>query len=248
MLGAVPMVDDLAQQINHVRDATRRLLAGLAELSDADVRRLSLCPGWTVGHVLTHIARNADALRRSVAGARRGEVVAPYQSRQVRDADIEAGAARPMAELRADISATAQALDDAWSSLDAAAWDRDMPHPRFGPLPIRQTPQLRWAEVEIHRVDLAGGYRPSDWPAPFVAQCIEQVADGIPGRLPAVAAVDVEASDTAQRWSFGREGNARTTVRGPSWAIAAWMLGRGAAAEGELSVTDGKLPVLAALG
>ena len=35
---------------------------GLAGLDDAGARSASLLPGWTVGHVLTHLARNADGM------------------------------------------------------------------------------------------------------------------------------------------------------------------------------------------
>ena len=42
--------------------ATARYLEALTELSDDDVRAPSLLPGWTRGHVITHVARNADAL------------------------------------------------------------------------------------------------------------------------------------------------------------------------------------------
>ena len=52
---------------------TERLLATCVELTDA--RRRSLCAGWDVAHVLTHVARNADAptwdvLHRIAAGTR----------------------------------------------------------------------------------------------------------------------------------------------------------------------------------
>ncbi len=238
---------DLTQQIQYVRDATRRLLAELDGMTDADVRRPSLCTGWTVGHVLTHIARNADGLRRSVEGARRGEVVSMYDSVQSRTADIEAGAARPRAELAADIAATAQALDDSWSGLDAAPWDRDMLH-RLGRRPIRQTPAMRWGEVEIHHVDLAGAYRPSDWPPPFVAYLLDHAPASVGDRLPTGVALDLAATDTATGWSFGRADSRRVAVSGPSWAIAAWLLGRSGPVTASLSVVGGELPELAAWG
>src|SRR5258708_2431063 len=50
------------------------LNARLVGLTDDEARRPSLLPGWTVGHVLTHIARNADGLARMFTGAQRGEV------------------------------------------------------------------------------------------------------------------------------------------------------------------------------
>ena len=41
--------------------AHARLLDAIAELGDDDVRRPSLLPDWSIGHVLTHLARNADS-------------------------------------------------------------------------------------------------------------------------------------------------------------------------------------------
>jgi maleylpyruvate isomerase len=241
---AVAMDADLARRIGYVRDATKRLLAGLAAASDADVVRPSLCPGWTVGKVLTHVARSADGLRRSVEGAKRGELVPPYVSLQARDADIEAGAARPIAALAADVAQSAQALDDAWAGLGDAGWDREMPHHRLGKLPLRDTPGLRWGEVEIHHVDLAGSYHPRDWPAAFVAHALGQTAGTVAGRLPPGVALEVTATDTGGRWAFGPEGARRAAVSGPSWAIAAWFAGRPAPAASALSVTGGELTVL----
>jgi maleylpyruvate isomerase len=229
---------EVAEQIEYVRDATRRLLADLDGLADADVARPSLCTGWTAGHVLTHLARSGDALRRSVEGARRGEAVAPYISMAARTDAIEAGAARTAAELTADVARSSQPLDDAWASLDAAAWDREMPHHRLGKRPITDTPGMRWNEVEIHRVDLAGAYTPEDWPAPFVAHVLAGTAGSVAARLQPGIALDLETTDTAAHWSFGQAGDKKVTVTGPSWAIAAWLLGRSAPVADELSASE----------
>jgi uncharacterized damage-inducible protein DinB len=54
-------------EVNHSLDrlaaATDRVLATATTLSDAEAREPSLLPGWSRGHVLTHIARNADSFR-----------------------------------------------------------------------------------------------------------------------------------------------------------------------------------------
>ena len=49
------------EDIAHVRDAQSRFDAAIANLGDDDVRRPSGLPAWTVGHVLAHVARNADS-------------------------------------------------------------------------------------------------------------------------------------------------------------------------------------------
>jgi maleylpyruvate isomerase len=94
---------------DQIDDATALLLESVARLSDDDVRQPSLLPGWTRGHVLTHIARGGDALRDVLAGG------PGYPSREARAADIEAGAGRGIAEQVADIRASAAAFRD-WTS------------------------------------------------------------------------------------------------------------------------------------
>src|ERR1700735_3882936 len=131
------MADDaeLSGQIAQVADATTRLLASLDELAGIDTRRPPLCAGWTAGHVLTHLARNADAMRGCAEGAQRDEVVAMYESLDARSRDIDAGAGRSMAELIADVTTASRALAEVWSALDAQEWARQMLHQR-GPLPV----------------------------------------------------------------------------------------------------------------
>ena len=38
----------------------------------------TLLPEWSVGHVMTHLARNAEAMVRRVEAATRGEVIDQY--------------------------------------------------------------------------------------------------------------------------------------------------------------------------
>ena len=63
-------------------------------LDDATVARSSRLPRWTVGHVPTHLARNADAHVRMLEGAAAGEITDQYEGGAGRSAEIEAGAGR----------------------------------------------------------------------------------------------------------------------------------------------------------
>jgi maleylpyruvate isomerase len=231
----------LAAEIRQVDEATGRLQAGLDSLAGAG--HPSLCPGWTAGHVLTHLARNADGLRRSAEGARRGEEVPMYDSAQARDRDIEDGAGRPVPELIADLTRSAEALGETWSALRAADWERQMPHHRLGRLPLSDSPGMRLGEVLIHHVDLAVGYLPADWPAPFAADIIEGAGGGLAGRLPADVRLDLHVTDTGAALNAG-SGARQVTMSGPSWAVAAWLAGRPGPALHALSVTGGELPPL----
>ena len=88
----------------------------------AVARAPSLLPGWSRGHVITHLARNADGLGRLLDWGATGVPQAQYPSQDARDADIESGAGRPAAALLADAreaaarwerSARAQFAEDA---------------------------------------------------------------------------------------------------------------------------------------
>ena len=52
--------------IEGCRVAHDLLRSVVADLGDAEVRRASKLPGWSVGHVLTHLARNAESMCRRI--------------------------------------------------------------------------------------------------------------------------------------------------------------------------------------
>ena len=101
------------------------LRGAVGALGERDARGACRLPGWTRGHVLTHLARNADGQRHLVEGVLVDEVRDQYPGGdEQRRRDIEAGAGRPIAELLADLVASQRALVDAWSQVPDGAWDR----------------------------------------------------------------------------------------------------------------------------
>src|SRR5216684_2169094 len=108
--------------IGRIEDATDRLLASASALSDEQIGEPSPLPGWSRGHVLTHIARNADGLGNLLTWAQTGVETPQYASIEDRAAQIEAGAGRPADEIAADIAGSASAftaharelVDEAW--------------------------------------------------------------------------------------------------------------------------------------
>jgi maleylpyruvate isomerase len=82
------------------RAAHVRLVARVEHITDEQVRSPSRLPGWTVAHVLTHLARNADGHVRRLEGALRGEYVPRYPGGPTqRDGDIDEGARRSERDL-----------------------------------------------------------------------------------------------------------------------------------------------------
>ncbi len=171
----------------------------------------SRLPGWSVGHVLTHLARNADSIGRVLAAAERGETVFRYAAGQ-RDAEIESGATRPADELVADVRATIWRLEQAWST--HTRWDG---RSREGPdreLEVSQLVFARWREVEVHRVDLGLGYEPADWPAEYVRKDLRLMEMRWNARRP-----------------MGMTGLPPEALAAPPHERLAWLLGRIAIAD-----------------
>lgn len=148
--------------------ATERLLDTVGAMSEEQLRADSLLPGWSRGHVLTHVARQADAMRNLLTWARTGIPSPAYESVESRNADIEAGSGRSAAALIADLRASAAGFaeavavmpDDAWKS-DVEIWGNQ--------IPVTQVLARRLGEVELHHVDLGLDYGPADWSADFDA-------------------------------------------------------------------------------
>ena len=192
------MDEELRATIEGCTAAHRRLEGIAASVDDSVARQASRLPGWTVGHVLTHLARNADSHVRMLAGALAGQPAEQYPGgREQRDGDIEGGARRPAAELRGDVEAANAALEQAWARMTPEAW-AGHGLSRGNEWPCARLPFHRWREVEIHCVDLGLGYSPSEWPEGYVARDLPWALARLPGRLSLGAQADVLA------WLFDR--------------------------------------------
>ena len=192
----------LERDLAGMRSAQRVLLERLEGLDDTTARRPSRLPGWTVGHVLTHIARNGDSLAWRLEGSARGEVVDQYPGgAPARAAAIEAGAGRPAAELLADIAASHRRLDAAVTAMTAETWDNESRDVGGGLRPAHDMPRRRWREVEVHHVDLGLGYEPADWPPAFVERLLPEALADVGRRLPGLDELD---PSTVLAWTYGR--------------------------------------------
>jgi maleylpyruvate isomerase len=239
------MNNDVRQSVARIGEATDRLLASATALAEARMREPSLLPGWTRGHVLTHVARNADGLGHLLRWARTGVEVPMYASRESRSADIEAGAGRPGAELAADVEGTATAFAAEAASLPDEAWTaqvRMLTGPAF---PAHGVLDRRLREVEIHHVDLAAGYRPADWPEDFVTATLPEVAGSFAGRED-TPPCQLRPDGLSLWLQIGPERPAvpPVSVAGPPTELLAWMLGRGDGSGLRVPGDGATLPVL----
>lgn len=149
-------------------DAHERLLRTVATLTDADLARDSQLPGWTVGHVLNHLRRNAEGFVAMLRAAARDEVGDQYASAEARVAGIDEGADLPAAELAAVLRTAIAELDEAFDALSPAQWVHGVGRTLRGEIPIAELPWRRWREVEVHHADLGLGVTWDDWPDSFV--------------------------------------------------------------------------------
>jgi maleylpyruvate isomerase len=180
--------------IDGVAAAQAALLDDIADLGDDVARRPSLLPGWSVGHLLTHIARNADSMTWRLEGAAVGEVRDQYPGGlEQRSSDIEHGAGRPAAALVADVRQSAAVLEQVMADLPLAAWDAPSRTSRGVVESARDAALARWREVAVHHGDLGLG------PVPLPAALVEV---WLPRELPRLA----ERSDPAAllAWIIGR--------------------------------------------
>ncbi len=148
--------------------AHQQLLAAVSELNDDVVAQPSLLPGWTVGHVLAHLARNADSLRGMMEAAEAGGVASQYPGGAAqRAADIEAGASRPLDEQVGDLRKAIYQLEATWVGLTATGW-AGTGNGLFAVVAIAALPLRRLRETVIHQHDLGLGYSVEDWPDRWV--------------------------------------------------------------------------------
>jgi maleylpyruvate isomerase len=207
-------MDDVARSEMVTRLQTARLalvehLQAMAAQGDDDPTVPSLLPGWTRGHVLTHIARNAEAFAHVLAGFDVGESRAAYpDGLDARNAAIEAGAGRPWPELVADVDATAARYEEQLARQQR--WEGHAVASSGALTAAIDVPHHRWRETLVHHADLGdAGFTAEDWPPEYVREELRRMAMTWQARRP-MGATDLPAEALAA----------------PPHLRLAWLLGR----------------------
>ncbi|CAM5366572.1 maleylpyruvate isomerase family mycothiol-dependent enzyme [Streptomyces aurantiogriseus] len=223
---------DHAHDLGTVREATERLLTAVAKLAEAAVTEPSRLPGWSRGHILAHLARNADALVNVLEGR------PMYADAATRDADIERDAPRPLDVQLADVRESAARFQEAGAA--PADWSRTVELRNGVTDSASRVPFRRWVEVELHHVDLGIGYELEDLPAKFTEREIDFLAERFTGH-PDVP--PTRLTDGTRAWHTGREADGpEVTVTGSRADLLGWLAGR---RDGSgLTVDGGPLPAL----
>ncbi|MFI5712492.1 maleylpyruvate isomerase family mycothiol-dependent enzyme [Kribbella sp. NPDC051620] len=191
-----------------------RLNALLVDLDDQTVRAPSGLPGWSRGHVLTHVANFSEAMTRQVEEALAGRTIEMYDGgRPARDAAIEAGAGRSADELRTHVATASAGLLAAWGKVDD--WSRPVRHRDSD---LAATVYAGWREYEVHTVDLALQPTSDDWSDEF---CLH-LLDFLRPRTPAGVHLMLDAGDV--RWENGSGED--LVLTGKLTDLTAWLAGR----------------------
>jgi maleylpyruvate isomerase len=220
--------------------AAHRRLESVLDGLNAPVSGATALEGWTLGHLLTHLARNADAMTGVVRVAQRGEVTPMYPGGAARrEADIQTGAGRPLDEQIADVRRSIAELETAWAETQVDVWETGLGERAYGLTTLADFVALRWREVEVHLPDLqlsganaptwhdlSPAYVDEEWRR-LVPGLGKRVPDGVtvvlvPRDRPSTAAgsgaevVQVRAAPTTiLRWLFGRGGHPNWPALGP---------------------------------
>lgn len=234
-------------------EAQERLVAAIADMDDEAMQVASRCTGWTRGHVLSHIARNADGMVNLARWAQTGEETPMYPSSEVRNREIEEGSLRPSAQIIADVVATNERILAAFGALEGrvavdpavAAFEVGLGAPPAArSVPVRDLPFLRLQEVVVHHHDLADGLRARDWPRAYVDEALPRVAAIMADRVQDMPTLVAEDDDVVRTVT---PDGADVTVRAPAAALLVWLLGRSTEEDrARMDVAGGDLPDLPA--
>jgi maleylpyruvate isomerase len=216
---------------------TELLLATARALDPGSLGQPSLCPGWTRGHILTHIARNADALVNLVTNATTGSSTPMYASPDSREADIEAGAGRPLAEQVADVEASAARFATASAGLTEELSDVPLLARNNTKVQAGYLPFMRMREVVMHHIDLNAGFSFSEVDDEVLLALLQDTIRRL-RHDPETPSMSIRTNE-GDVWSIG---DGRPLVSGTRAAVLAWLT------RGDTSHVVGSLPAIPSLG
>ncbi len=216
-----PMLAVMLQQ-------TELVLRTAHDLSDEDLRAPSLLPGWSRGHILTHLARNADGFANLARTAVTGVEQPMYPSRLARDAEIEQGAGRAIGEQLADLHESATRLHAVLEQVSADSIELRVQTGMGARYRVGDLPWMRLRELAYHHVDLGCGVTFADLPDEVLRTGLAECE----GRLTKAFAAGSSGFSarcllTGRHELVLRVGDGGTAVSGTAADVLAWLTGRG---------------------
>jgi maleylpyruvate isomerase len=129
-------------------------MATVASLREDELGKPTRCKGWTRAHVIAHLARDADAMTNLTTWAVTGRETPAYESREKRDADIEAAAKLSAAKLAGALEQADARLLEAVRTLKDGVKVETLPTLFTGEINVFALPALRTTELIVHHNDL----------------------------------------------------------------------------------------------
>ncbi|NKZ02307.1 maleylpyruvate isomerase family mycothiol-dependent enzyme [Actinomadura latina] len=195
------MARTFADALGWTREGTKLFLDAAGGLTEAGYEAPSLLPGWTRGHLVAHVAANAEALGNLVHWAATGEETPMYASPGERAAGIERGPRMSAAELTDWVNRSAATLRTSMDELTEGQWRAEVVTAQGRTVPATEIPWLRSREVLVHAVDLGRGVSFADLPGGFLQALVTDIA-------------------------AKRKLDAASLPAGPPPEVAAWLAGR----------------------
>ncbi|GAA4547196.1 maleylpyruvate isomerase family mycothiol-dependent enzyme [Pseudonocardia xishanensis] len=149
-------------------EGTSVFLAAAATPTSAGYAAHTALPGWTRGHLVAHVAANADALRNLVHWAATGDVTPMYATPEERIAAIEWGSRLPAGQLGHWLRTSAARLQTACDQLRGEQWAHEVRTAQGRTVPASEIAWLRAREVWVHAADLGTGVAFADLPDDFL--------------------------------------------------------------------------------
>ena len=216
---------------------TGLLLGTARSLDPGSLGDSSRCPGWTRGHVLTHVARNADALVNLVTNATTGSSTPMYATPESRETDIEAGAGRPLDEQVVDLESSAARFASAAAGLTEEMTDLPLVARNNTRVKAGYLPFMRLREVVLHHLDLDADYGFADVDDDVLLWLLQDTIRRL-SRDAETPSMSIR-TDEGDVWSIG---DGRPIVSGSRADVLAWLT------RGVTTGMTGTLPTIPSLG
>ena len=205
--------------VHDVAASSDRLVASLDALDEGGWSRPSALPGWTVSHVVAHVALNAEALTRVAADCRDGRLGVMYPGGpDARAADISVLAGSSARALIARLTSAIGGFEAAYPPLPAGEFAGAPGAPRAD---VSEVPFRRLREVEVHGTATGiGDLGPRSWSDAYVDADLPVQWETVARRTREPGSV---ADENGGRWVTG---GPAPEVRLERRTLLAWLLDR----------------------